>query len=132
MGTNYYFRVSPKLVKGVIGFLKDKNVSDYLIEILSLGFSQVIHIGKRSYGWKPLFKQTKWYNSVRELKSFYENNKNDLEIINGDEDIIDFKELEKELINWDGGNCICNPGMRKDKYCFRDSDGYEFCTVQFS
>lgn len=64
-------------------------------------FGYEIHIGKRSYGWKPLFElHENAYSSVEEMKEFINKHKKYIRIFDeyGTEFTLD--ELQKELIEW--------------------------------
>ena len=55
-----------------------------------------LHICKISMGWKPLFEATKFYGNVKELKEFYNKNKDRIHI--EDEYVCDYKNLGEQYI----------------------------------
>lgn len=67
MRTNYYFKlkgiksnvIAPSCSTNLINTIQDK-MDEFLQEISK------IHIGKRSDGWKPLFQQTEYFESVED------------------------------------------------------------------
>ena len=68
MGTNFYFwnkefEEEIKKLKEKYSFF-DVDPDDFLI-----------HIAKTSWDWKPLFQKNGYYSSVKEIKNFYNNNK---------------------------------------------------------
>lgn len=124
MSTNYYFQINSGLTTSDNVSIK---VQDYL-------FNQVdseLHIGKKSAGWPPLFRANKFYSSVKEMKEFYEENKDCLTIVDEYEDReLSWRDLESELINWNKDN--------KDAIVrlialdmFRDEEGYNFTNAEF-
>lgn len=133
MSTNYYFKV-----KDIIDIVpKDKNseLKESLIaELKEMSkYLTSIHIGKRRAGWEPIFKKTKYFSSVREIINFYEKNKDDIIIVNEYDEVLTFKELDKQLLKWN----IDNENARKyeEYHAFsfnRDEDGYYFSKEDFS
>ena len=110
MSTNYYFKVetSCKFCENI-----------------------EIHIGKRSMGWEPCFQNTKYYETVEEIRKFYNENKEVIIIENEYQEILTFDELEKELINWNkNSNDILLHEIRYGDY--RDYEGYFFIESEFS
>ena len=86
-----------------------------------------LHICKISMRLKPLFEATKFYRNVKELKEFYNKNKERInieneygEIHNIDDlfEFIDIKYKDKKSLE------------HKDAY--KDSQGYEWVTNNFS
>lgn len=64
-------------------------------------FKAEIHIGKRSVGWMPLFREHKHaYDSVEKLRDFLREYADDIEIIDEYHNIFTAEELDKELIYW--------------------------------
>jgi len=110
MSTNYYFKIRT-------GCKFCENIE--------------IHIGKRSAGWEPCFQNTKYYETVKEIRKFYNENKEAITIENEYQEILTFDELEKELINWNkNSNNISLHEIRHGDY--RDDEGYFFIESEFS
>ena len=135
MGTNYYFKI--KDVKLNLDFPNNMDgIKNEILEILSekLDDLTLIHIGKRSAGWKPLFQKTKYFSSVKEIREFYNKNEEALLIINEYDEELTFKELEKELIDWNMGPQPVKPlehiGLGDSYYI--DKELYDFCIYEFS
>lgn len=135
MGTNFYFKVKVdiKCDVPVSGKLKEN-----ILEKLKYALEDAteIHIGKRSGGWYPLFQQTEYFSSVKEIKDFYLENKNSLSIVDEYDMEYSLEQLDKEIFNWNKDN----PEARSHlDYCSRydgtryylDSEGYEFTTGEF-
>ena len=60
-----------------------------------------IHIGKRSAGWMPLFREHKHaYDSVEKLRDFLREYAEDIEIIDEYHNLFTAEELDEELICW--------------------------------
>lgn len=84
-----------------------------------------LHICKLSVGWRPLFQVTKFYSNVKELKDFYNNNKDRINIIDeyGEEQDID--ELFK-IVD------IKNRDSKTHLDAYKDQQGYEWVSSNFS
>lgn len=109
MSTNYYF------------YKKEDNLEE------------VIHIGKRSVGWEPLFERTKYFNSVVEIKEYFYNNQHNLLIKDEYGNLLSFDELETELINWNKDNALIQKHCHDSSDDFySDSEGYAFANFEFS
>lgn len=118
-----------------IGQLKDDIYTNYNadsdMEDVTLTMQFKIHICNTSYGWKPLFEANSYYNSLKSLQNFYNQNKQYLDCINEYNEYKDFNKLVTELKK-----------MYKDKNrsshidcgmpIFKDEDGYEFTNMSFS
>lgn len=76
-----------------------------------------IHIGLRSSHWKPSFEKQPQFSSVRELKSFYDANQEDYDIVDEHGRVYDWSGLERELIFW-------NPDGKERGDSYKDEDGY--------
>lgn len=64
-------------------------------------FGYLIHIGKCSCGWKPLFAtHTDAYSSVRELQEFFTSHADDFLFYDEYFEQLPFEKLKKELIDW--------------------------------
>ena len=82
-------------------------------------------------GWEPCFQNTKYYETVEEIRKFYNENKEVIIIENEYQEILTFDELEKELINWNkNSNDILLHEIRYGDY--RDYEGYFFIESEFS
>lgn len=96
-----------------------------LEESAEVGYEK-IHIGKRSVGWKPSFERQEQFSSVKELKDFYYNNKEQYEIVDEYGRPYDWEGLVEELISW-------NPEGKENTHNFyRDEDGYIWHRYEFS
>lgn len=86
-----------------------------------------LHICKISMGWKPLFQVTKFYSNVKELKEFYNKNKDRIHIEDEYGEVQDINELF-EFIDM----------KYKDKHnqihtdAHKDEQGYEWISNDFS
>lgn len=132
MGTNYYFvvtNINVSITKPSIMNNLEKDIFDKLQEHLSK--ISTIHIGKRSNGRKPIFYRSKYYSSVKEIKEFYQKNKENLKIIDEYGNVLTFEELEKELINWNKDNDKAKQYMDSEIY-YLDDEGYKFSVCEFS
>lgn len=146
MSTNYYLRNKKeyehhskvieqrsKIIDEFMSQLADWNNDESLWsvrfkieEIAHVGYEE-IHIGKRSYGWKPLFQKQNQFSSFRELEQFYKSNQHIYEIIDECNRVHTWDELETELINWQGER---ENGDRSDNY--KDNDGFTWARYEFS
>lgn len=118
MSTNYYFELKDS-VKKKYQALADKGFIFY----------EDLHIGKRSYGSKPIFQKTENYSSVDEIIDFYNSNKKYINIIDEYGRIMTFEDLKNNLINW-------NKGIKSNYYCemedaYYDNKGYLFIKTEF-
>ncbi len=86
-----------------------------------------LHICKISMGWKPLFEATKFYSNVKELKEFYDKNKDRIHIEDeyGEEQDIDelFQFIDMKYKDK-------NSQSHTDAY--KDGQGYEWVSRNFS
>lgn len=94
MGTNFYMITkSKKLVEKYFPYEYEIVDSPY--------FGYKIHIGKRSYGWKPIFREHKnAYDSVEGMKMFISKNKKSIHIFDEYNEEFSLEKLEDELITW--------------------------------
>ena len=60
-------------------------------------FKPKLHICKMSMGWKPLFESTKYYKNVKELKDFYERNRNRISIADENPEEFTIEDFEKYM-----------------------------------
>jgi hypothetical protein len=146
MSTNYYFknkeqyemsitakRITDNKIEEIINLIKnivnDENeilkIKWKLEDATYIGYER-IHIGKRSMGWMPSFERQKGlFGTVREMKKFYEDNKDIYEIENEYGVVLSWDELEKELMEWKGDRENIH-----DSY--KDEDGYIWHRYEFS
>lgn len=76
----------------------------------------MIHIGKTSKGWKPLFEaHCNAYNSVEEMIIFFGNRDNIFSFCNEDRRRVTFNQLINELVYWEQTQ-IENNGTRYFKW----------------
>lgn len=122
MSTNYYFRNKEEYLKiNQINQLVQNKIKDIINEIGSMVRDEdevqeikhkieqatymecsLIHIGKRSIGWKPLFKVQKEFSTMNHLQTFYLENKDKYEIVNEYGEVVGWKDIKTELIAWKG------------------------------
>lgn len=86
-----------------------------------------LHICKISCGWKPLFEATKYYSSVEELKEFYNQNK---ERINIQDEYGREQDIDELLRIIDGRYKDENNKAHDNAY--KDEQGYEWVSHDFS
>lgn len=99
MGTNYYaFSRNKELVKK--HFKKNEWEPEYeLVDEPDFGY--LIHLGKRSCGWKPLFQShINAYSSVNGMLEFFKNHGNDFEIYDEYNKKMTLDQLKEELVDW--------------------------------
>lgn len=130
MGTNYYFKLKDthlnlSIPNNVANILRE-NIESVLKEKLEEMI--IIHIGKRSVGWHPLFQKTNYYNSVKGIEDFYNKNKESIIIINEYDEEFTFEELRKELIDWGKQESQKHYG----RGYYEDEEGYDFSEFDFS
>lgn len=94
MGTNYYMMTkSKKLVEKYFPCEYEIVDTPY--------FGYEVHIGKKSFGWMPLFQEHKnAYDSVEGMKEFIKKHQKSIRIFNEYNDEFTLEQLEEELINW--------------------------------
>lgn len=148
MSTNYYFRNKEeyqkqeeanktnlakieKIMNQIRTIVSDEDeISSIQMKLESASYVgyELIHIGKRSGGWKPSFeRQEGLYASVKEMKDFYEKNKDVYEIVNEYAVVLSWEELKEELIDWNGEK---ENLIGRDTY--KDQDGYIWHRYEFS
>lgn len=87
---------------------------------------ELIHIGKRSAGWKPTFERQAQFSSVRELKDFYNNNQDRYEIVDEYGEVYEWVGLVEELIKW-------NPDGKENIHdSYKDEEGYIWNRYKYS
>ena len=94
MGTNYYMMIENKeLVEKY--FPNEYELTD------SPCFGYEVHIGKQSFGWKPLFE---WhgnaYKSVEDMLNFLKIHDTYIEIFDEYEKNFSIDELKEDFIDW--------------------------------
>lgn len=122
MGTNYYFKVKEDFLNDAINFFKSKPFTEGVTEYLKKEYEEGIHIGKRSCGWKPLFRKTRYYSTVNEIIKFYEDNKDSLIIETEYGYVLTLDELKEELIFWNRNN----HDVKEHSGGYYDENGYYF------
>lgn len=128
MSTNYYFRLKKEKrdqLDTLFNIIFNKNFKIIYNEEIIAILNKEIHIGKTSYGWRPLFQKTDYFNSLKELILFYNLNKNDFDIVDEYNRIISWEEFEKEMIINKSGN------FSKDYNYYFDNDNCWFNKREF-
>lgn len=92
MGTNFYLMTKNKSIAEKIG---DFELTD------TPYWGYLIHIGKRSMGWLPLFQSHRGIKSVKDLEKWC--NVPDVTILNEYDEEFTWEQLKEELIYWNGG-----------------------------
>ena len=92
MGTNFYLLVKNKSIAEKIGDFE-------LTDTPSWGY--LIHIGKRSGGWLPLFQSHRGIKSVKDIEEWCK--LPEVTILNEYDEEFTWEQLEEELIYWNGG-----------------------------
>jgi hypothetical protein len=135
---NYYFKIKKsKEIKDKIRQLLKKEDIYHLIDFIPeddiWAFREKINIGSTKYGYKPLFCKTVHYSSVKEIIKFYNDNKDELIIIDECNNEIPFNELMK--IMTDKTDSKSNVDYKKESFIsndlfsrtiYTDDEGYEF------
>nr|DAD82889.1 MAG TPA: hypothetical protein [Siphoviridae sp. ctXZx16] len=94
MSTNYYMIITDKN-------LVEKYFPDEYRIVDKPYWGYEIHIGKRSYGWCPIFERhNKAYKSVKEMIEFLSRYHDVIGIYDEYGTEISIKELQEELIDW--------------------------------
>ena len=140
MSTNYYFQWKNynlqrtlKEIKTYLDLCRLESEEKFdLLERFKYELEDLnkIHIGKTGYGKKPSFQKTKYFSSVKEIEKFYENNRENLEILNEYGDKFTIKELRYNLFEYWGENRF--PGMFKYMKDYLDEDGHYFVEGDFT
>lgn len=131
MSTNYYFQV-------YAGLRTYEDVNTDLQEYLLSQVDNELHIGKSSFGRRPIFQKTDLYGSVKEIKDFYDKNKEHLTIVDEYDTLLSWRDLESKLINWnkDSEKIIDRKEelgfMYKEYQYYKDEEGYDFSVLEFS
>lgn len=152
MGTNYYFvnkkdsvisKQDENKLKSIVNEFKNKlQDSDYYLnsemeyqldEMVDNLKSKIriIHIGKSSAGWKPLFQVQEEYNNVNEMKRWYDLSSNEWIIKDEYGEELSWEQLEKWLLNWESIR-NCRTHVDGSWSSAKIIDGYEFYDGEFS
>ena len=156
MGTNYYFRkksINPARIEAIVDSLNNdyKALVEKYNEKLHDAFSAMgldseyefdnsqtfflpdssetygdIHVGKLSYGWKPLLQANKHFHSIQTLKQWYEQNKHDYNLIDEYDETVQFDEFIREIAERNQNDDLEEHRHRKD------SEGYDWSHTKFS
>lgn len=120
-----------KEIKSIIDNEDEVRKIQWKLEDYSYVGYEEIHIGLRSAGWKPSFERQEQFSTVRQLKEFYQNNKENYDIVDEYGKIYDWEGLENDLIK-------CNPEGRENNHdsykneSYKDEDGYIWHRYEFS
>jgi hypothetical protein len=98
MGTNFYLFVKNKSIAEKIGDFE-------LTDTPSWGY--LIHIGKRSCGWLPLFQSHRGIKSVKDIEEWCK--LPEITILNEYDEEFTWEQLKEELIYWNGGVAGAKP-----------------------
>ena len=94
MGTNYYMMIKKKDIVEKY-FPNEYELTD------TPYFGYQVHIGKRSAGWRPLFKEHKnAYDSVKGMKKFIKKHQENIRIFDEYAKEFTLEQLKEELITW--------------------------------
>ena len=85
-----------------------------------------IHVGKLSYGWKPLMQANKHFNSIPTLKQWYEENRNVYNFIDEDDRVMLFEDFLQMISKRNKDD-----KSKKHEHC-TSSDGYDWTYTDFS
>ena len=126
-----YNKLSKEMSKETNDLFESQELSDYnnwwnYMHLAEIEYPE-LHICKISMGWKPLFEATKFYGNVKELKEFYNKNKDRIHIEDeyGEEQDIDelFQFIDMKYKDK-------NSQSHTDAY--KDGQGYEWVSHNFS
>lgn len=92
MSTNYYLFTKNKSIADKIGDFELTDTPDW---------GYLIHIGKRSCGWLPLFERHNGIKSVKDIEKYC--TREDITILDEYDKSLTWVQLKKELIDWNGG-----------------------------
>ena len=150
MSTNYYLLTKNRSIAEKIGDFELTDTPDW---------GYLIHIGKRSCGWLPLFQSHRGIKSVKDIEEWCK--LPEITILDEYDKVLTWKQLKEELINWNGGvegkvekqyhevnlnssffydsdmpnytpvsHFDYGNGKYSSRY-FKDAEGYEFTTDEF-
>jgi hypothetical protein len=143
MSTDYYFKIkkSKEIKDKIRQLLKDENIN-HLIDSMPEDdvwvFRERINIGSIKQGYKPLFYNSTYYSSVKEMIQFYNDNKDNLVIIDEHSNEIALSELKELMINKTEGKpnefheeegSIFSEFLTQTIY--EDEDGYQFKHLEY-
>ena len=126
-----YNKLCNEMSKETNNLFESQELSDYnnwwnYMHLAEIEYPE-LHICKISMGWKPLFEATKFYGNVKELKEFYNKNKDRIHIEDeyGEEQDIDelFQFIDTKYKDK-------NSQSHTDAY--KDGQGYEWVSHNFS
>lgn len=92
MGTNFYLMTKNKSIAEKIGDFELTDTPDW---------GYLIHIGKRSGGWLPLFQSHRGIKSVKDIEAWCQ--LPEVTILNEYDEEFTWEQLKEELIYWNGG-----------------------------
>jgi hypothetical protein len=92
MGTNFYLMTRNKSIAEKIGDFELTDTPDW---------GYLIHIGKRSCGWLPLFQSHNGIKSVKDIEEWCK--LPDVTILDEYDEEFTWEQLKEELIYWNGG-----------------------------
>lgn len=114
-------------IEDIVDNSRETDKLRWQLEDLAYAEHEEIHIGKRSWGWKPSFEVQEHFSSVLELKEFYHNNKDTYDIVDEYGEVYDWNGLVEELINW------CPDGEERLGFdSYKDNNGYIWRRYEFS
>ena len=155
MGTNYYFKkkaIDPARIDAIVDELNEEyralvaKYNEKLQKALSdMGLNDEyefyedhtfysplerenygdIHVGKISYGWKPLLQANNHFNSLQTLKDWYEQNKSEYEFIDEYNKPEQFYKFLEEIAKR-------NSDDTAKKHGYTAADGYDWEYRDFS
>lgn len=87
---NYYFKLKKEneiehAIKKILDSFNSNELIDFDINRIKFAHSAI--------GWKTSFTATKYFKNIKELKTFYENNKNYLEVVDDYDIVYDFRKF---------------------------------------
>ena len=92
MGTNFYLLVKNKSIAEKIGDFELTDTPDW---------GYLIHIGKRSCGWLPLFQSHRGIKSVNDIEEWCK--LPEVTILDEYDTVMTWEQLKEEFIYWNGG-----------------------------
>lgn len=126
-----YNKMCNEMWKETTDLFNTEELSDYNNWYNYMHLSEIeypeLHICKISIGWKPLFQSTKFYSNVKELKEFYNKNKDRINIEDEYGEVQDIDDLFEFI---DVKYKDKNNQSHADAY--KDGQGYEWVTNNFS
>lgn len=136
MGTNFYFKhANEEELEEDINNLKCK------YPFAKITIQADIHIAKTSAGWKPLFQNNEYFESVEDIKNFYFNNFDTLIIKDEYGTDYTWEEFKKRVINFNPNGVSHIKSIKLDGFVTEeyinenynyDKEGYEFSKGEWS